>query len=139
MAWNYTYEELLKRARTQLPKEVFEKKRFEVPRVKGMIQGNKTVITNIHQISDILGRPINHLMKFLLRELATAGGVDASRVIFTGKFSSVQLNDKINKYVKEYVLCKECGKPDTKLVKDNRITFLKCLACGARRSVKTLR
>ncbi|MHA1988975.1 MAG: translation initiation factor IF-2 subunit beta, partial [Promethearchaeota archaeon] len=49
------------------------------------------------------------------------------------------IQKKIESYVKEYVLCKECGKPDTKLIKEGRITFLKCEACGAKSSVKSIK
>ena len=37
--------------------------------------------------------------------------------------------------MKEFVYCKECGKPDTKLIKDERKYYIKCEACGAKRYV----
>jgi len=139
MVWKYTYEELLKRARSQLPAIVFEKKRFEVPRVKGMIQGNRTIVNNFKAIADYIARKPEHLMKFLLRELATQGILEGQRATFTGKFSSAILNEKINKYVNEFVKCGECGKPDTKLIKEGRLTFMKCMACGSKRPVRSIK
>jgi len=139
MAWNYTYDEMLKRAYNVLPKNVFEKKRFEVPRVQGLIQGNKTIVSNFNQISDYLSRPPEHLLKFLLRELATSGSVEGSHIVFTGKFKSSDLNEKIDKYVNEFVICRECGKPDTKLLKEERLTFMKCMACGSKRNLRSIK
>ena len=40
------YELLLKRARERMPASVLEKGRFEIPSVKGHIEGNKTLIIN---------------------------------------------------------------------------------------------
>jgi len=130
------YEALLKRARKQLPKKVLETSRFETPRVTGMIQGNKTIITNLFKISGRVNRNINDIIKFLSKELATAAEVSGQQVIFKGKFSSSVINEKLMKYLNTYVLCSECGKPDTKLIKEGRFTFIKCEACGAKKPLR---
>ena len=39
-------------------------------------------------------------------------------------------------YAHEFVFCPECGKPDTKLEKEDKFSFIKCLACGAKNYVK---
>jgi len=75
----------------------------------------------------------------LLRELATTGSVKAGGTIFVGKFGASALNAKIEKYVAEFVLCDQCKKPDTKLVKERGLTFKQCEACGAKSSVRTLK
>jgi len=139
MAWKHTYDEMLTKAFKELPKIKTTSTRFEVPTVKGSIQGNRTIITNLSQISKHLRRDENHVMKFLLRELATTGDIKSGGTIFMGKFSSSILNKKINKYVKEFVLCSQCGKPDTTLMKEKEGTFKHCEACGARVSVRALK
>ncbi len=48
---------------------------------------------------------------------------------------SVKLNEKIQSYVDDFVICKECGRPDTKLSKEGIVTFMRCNACGAKHSV----
>lgn len=134
-----TYEELLEEAYKKLPEAGKEEVRFEVPKVKGTIAGNKTIITNLPQIAAALRRQFEHLLKFLLRELATTGEVKTGETIFVGRFRSEFLNQKIEKYVKEFVLCSQCSKPDTHLEKVDNITFLVCEACGARSTVRTLK
>jgi translation initiation factor 2 subunit 2 len=131
------YEELLKKARKELPESVLKTERFEIPKVEGHIEGNKTVISNFEQIANTLGRPVEHLLKYVLRELATPGEMRKGALIIGTKVSSARVNEKIEKYTSEFVLCQECKKPDTKLIKEDRVTFLKCLACGAKHPVKS--
>lgn len=130
------YKELLKKARAKLPKSVLTKERFEVPKVKGHIQGNKTIVTNFNQICAVLRREPEQLLKYLQRELATPASIDGPRLVLGRKISASLINEKIEQYANDFVLCKECKKPDTKLVKENRIFFLKCMACGAKHTVK---
>ena len=47
-----------------------------------------------------------------------------------------KIQDKLETYIREYVVCKECKRPDTKLTKENRITVLVCEACGAKYGVR---
>ena len=42
-------------------------------------------------------------------------------------------------YLKEYVMCQECNKPDTEIIDRNGVKMLKCTACGALRPVKVIR
>lgn len=130
------YKKLLKKGRKELPEFVLEKERFEIPKVRGHIQGNKTVISNFTQIAQALGRPVEHMLKYILKELATPGVVKKTAVIFGTKISASRINEKIRKYAHEYVLCPECGKPDTKIEKEKEITYLKCMACGSKHVVK---
>ncbi len=120
-----------------LPESILKKERFEVPKVIGHIQGNKTVISNFHQIAYSLRKDVNHLVKYVLKELAAPGNLTKTALIIGTKVSASRINEKINQYVKGYVLCPECGKPDTKIEKEGNFLFIKCTACGARRSIKS--
>ena len=51
------------------------------------------------------------------------------------KIPSLKVNEKIALYVKTYVICQECKKPDTELIKQDGFTFIHCLACGAKHSL----
>ena len=82
MVWKYKYGELLESALKQLPESSRKATRFEMPKVKGMIEGNKTIVTNIVDIANYLGRDIHHLIKFLNRELATSATLKGNRAIF---------------------------------------------------------
>jgi translation initiation factor 2 subunit 2 len=132
----YNYDELLDRARSQLPKEIFEHKRFDVPDVEMITVGKRTIIRNFGDIADAFNRNANHMMKYLTRELATAGDIEGRRAVFQGRFPDEKIVNRINEYSKEYVFCHECGKPDTHIIKQGRIHMLKCEACGARSSIR---
>ncbi len=129
--WPYSYEWMLERAYQLMPPIVFEKKRFEVPKASVFIQGKSTVIRNFKEIADTLNRDPKHIMKFLGKELGAAWRIEQNRAVLSGKFSSFLINQKIEKYTKLYVICPVCGKPDTKLIKIDRVEVMKCLACGA--------
>jgi|SRR3989338_5413832 len=130
------YEQLLERARQKLPETAAGNSRFEVPKVRGHIQGNKTIISNFSQIANDIGRPIEHFLKYILKELATPGEIKPTALIIGTKISASRINEKIEQYVREFVLCPECKKPDTKLIKEDKITYLKCTACGAKHTIK---
>ncbi|MFQ5621573.1 MAG: translation initiation factor IF-2 subunit beta [Candidatus Nanoarchaeia archaeon] len=132
------YEELLKRAREQLPESVFEKERFEIPKVVGHIEGSKTIIRNFGKIAQELNRPVEHLLKYVLKELATPGSLRGNTLTIGSKVSAGRLNAKIRQYAEEFVLCPECGKPDSKIIKEGEFSSLKCLACGAKKPVKSI-
>lgn len=134
----YDYISLLKRARSMIPPKVLEKRRFEIPKASVAIQGNKTIIINFKSICDAFNREPRHVLKYLLRELATAGIIEEGRVIFQGKFSGSAINNLIKRYAEIYVMCPICHKPDTKIVKEGKFSFLVCEACGAKTPVKTL-
>jgi translation initiation factor 2 subunit 2 len=130
------YKNLLEEAYKRMPKRIVKGERFEVPRVLGHIQGNRTIISNFYQIANTLGRKPEHLLKYVLRELATPGELSKSALIIGSKVPASRINEKIHQYVNEFVICSECKRPDTKLVKVEGIVFMKCFACGARHAVK---
>jgi len=132
------YRELLKRAHGQLPPEILEHKRFEIPKVKSGAIGMRTYIVNYREIAEALNRDPLHLLRYLSREMATAGSIDGARAIFHGKFKNDTLDNLIQHYVQEFVVCPVCKRPDTKITKEKRFSFLTCEACGARSSIKTI-
>jgi|TARA_Y100000310_G_C20483268_1_gene715712 translation initiation factor 2 subunit 2 len=132
------YEKMLEEAYKEV-KQVDSTKedRFKVPKITGGFEGRKTVLTNFFQIVDHLRRDPEHFQKFLLKELATSGQKDGERFVLNIKVPSKKINQKIEEYLKEFVLCKECKKPDTELIKEGRLTFIHCLACGAKHSIRS--
>jgi translation initiation factor 2 subunit 2 len=129
------YEKLLDSAYKTV-KPIEHSDRFEIPSIEGHLEGNKTILTNLQQIASHIRRDQNHLLKFLLKELATSGAVKGNRVIFQRKINSQKINEKIQDYANEFIICKECKKPDTEFIKDHSFLFVHCLACGAKHSVR---
>jgi translation initiation factor 2 subunit 2 len=130
------YESLLNEAYSKVKVVEGKGDRFEIPQIEGRVEGKKTILTNFLSIASHIRRDPEHLQKFILRELATSGQMDGDRLVLNNKIPSAKINAKVEQYVKEFVICKECGKPDTELRKENRLTFIHCLACGAKHPVR---
>lgn len=126
------YSELLKRGRQNLPESSLKTERFAIPNIRGHVQGNRTVLSNFFQIAGDLNREEEHFLKYILKELATPAETKKPLLILGRKISATRINEKIQEYADKYVICKECTKPETVLSKQDRITFIKCNACGAR-------
>jgi len=132
-----TYESLLEQAYSKVKKVESSGDRFEVPKIEGHFEGKKTILTNFFQIATYLRRVPEHFQKFLLKELAASGQIEGERLVLNNKVPSAKINEKVQDYAKEFVICRECGKPDTELKKEDRLTFIHCLACGAKHSVRS--
>jgi len=130
------YEKLLDRAIEKLPKRSESSDRFQMPRANILPAGARTVIINFIELAGAFRREPDHLQKFILKELATSGELQGTRLVVQGKFRPEVVDKKIELYAKEYVLCPDCGKPDTKFVREERFLFLKCEACGSKHTIK---
>ena len=133
-----SYEEMLDKLVEKVPKKTDAGERFVMPKSQTQPDGLKTIIVNFSEIATSLGREEPHLLKFLLKELATSGEIKNKRVSVIGRFNNFAVDKKMELYVNQYVICKECGRPDTHIVKEDRMNFLKCDACGAKYFVKTI-
>jgi len=133
----HKYEEMLKEAIDKIPEEIKGKKRFEVPQIITTIEGNKTIIKNFKEILDTLRRSEKHLSKYFFKQLATPGIIKGNALVLQRRVPEKLLQSKLEDYIKEYVYCKACGNPDTKIVKEGRVIFIVCEACGAKRPTRS--
>lgn len=131
------YETLLEKAYQKVKLVEKGSERFEIPKVEGQVSGKNTIITNIMQIADYLRRPAEQLSKFLMQQLATSGKIEGERLILNSKLNSIKVNDKVQLYAKEFVMCNECNKPDTEIISEKGIKFKHCLACGAKSPIRS--
>ncbi len=131
----YDYESLLHRVREALPEDVTSRERFEVPKVDVIYEGKNTIIRNFMDIVKKIDRDPMHVYKYLMRELGTAGNIQGDRLVLKGRVSHSLIQNRVDSYIKTYVICYECGSPDTELRKEGRIEILVCKACGAIRPV----
>ncbi|MEM2971345.1 MAG: translation initiation factor IF-2 subunit beta [Candidatus Bathyarchaeia archaeon] len=134
----HNYEELLKRAYAQIPQVSLKRERLQLPKINLSVIGMRTMIYNFKEIADALGRDPQHLLKFLTRETATAATLQESRAIFKGKFSQETFERLIQRYMESFVVCPVCKRPDTNIVREKRLSFLVCEACGAKSSIQPL-
>ncbi len=133
------YLELLDRAKETLPETIEKHERFNIPEPDILQEGKITVLRNFADITDALRRDPEHMLQFLLREMGTPGNLEGRRAVFKAKLGANQLMERIENYADTFVVCSECGRPDTRMVKDGRVLTLECDACGAHRPVHVRR
>ena len=134
-----SYDALLERARAKLPPVRTGGERFQVPEPDIMTDGKNTVIRNFQEICGVLRREPDHVIGFLAREFGCPGVLDLPRGVLKSRLTKDQIGQRLRDYTAKYVMCSECKRPDTHLVKEGRLTLLVCEACGAQRPVTVRR
>ena len=129
------YSSNLDRAMDATPDFEGQDERFSYPNAEAQKDGAFTRLTNLSDIANALGRDEEHIHSALQRELGTNGKISEGRARYNGTFSGSDFDAALESYVEEFVLCSECGLPDTRLVRENRNLMLRCDACGAFRPV----
>jgi translation initiation factor 2 subunit 2 len=126
------YDDMLERGIEETPDIDSSTGRFEVPDPDVRQEGHATVFENFQQVCRDLGREDAHLLRFLQDELGTSAHIDESkRARLTGEFDHGRIKDAVDAYTDRYVLCSECGLPDTELDREQGAEILRCTACGA--------
>ena len=133
---DFEYDALLERARDRIPTDISERNRWTMPIPEILVEGNQTIIRNFSAIVDAMDRDANHVYQYLINELGTSGTREQVRVMLKGRVPPKRIKEKIVGYVKTYILCEQCKAPDTRFIKEDRTTLLKCQACGATRPVR---
>ncbi len=126
------YEEQLDRAIEETPEITDESSRFSIPDPNVREEGSTTVFENFQSTVDRFGREDTHVIKFLQNDLGTHGEIDESgRARLTGSFRDTRIADSLDEYAERFVLCDECGLPDTRFERERGARVLRCEACGA--------
>jgi len=131
------YLALLNKAKEELPETITNHERFSLPDLEVLHEGKVTVFRNFMDIADKVRRDPQHLLQFLLKELGTPGNLEGRRVVLRSKVPPTIIRERVQTYVDTYVICSECGLPDTKMLKEDRVHMLECEACGATRPINT--
>ena len=131
------YETLLKRIKENLGDIIKESStRFELPVVDVMWEGQKTFLRNFSEFPKILRRDSDKVLQYLSKEFAVPAERLGDKAMFIGRRDPDDFTRLFQIYVKDYLECPTCKSPDTKILKENRISFLICEACGAKSTLK---
>lgn len=129
------YLAMLGRAKDQLPDTMESHERFELPDLDIIQEGKITIFRNFMDVAAKIRRDPDHLLQYLLKELGAPGNIEDRRVVFKAKIRVQDIDERVRDYTETYVICSECGRPDTRMEKDDRTLMLVCEACGARRPI----
>lgn len=128
-----SYDEYLDRAMERSPEiDDGDAGRFDLPDPEVRQEGNVTVYENFQSTLDRMDREASHVMKFLQDELGTSANIDErGRLRLTGEFKQSRVLDALERYAGAFVICPECGLPDTLLERERGELVRRCEACGA--------
>ncbi len=91
-----------------------------------------TTLENLETFSKLLLFDKNILIKVIGKKLSCKTGVDKSTKLYflQGDYIPSHINEIIYEFIRNYLLCKLCDKPEINLkIKNNKIRQ-KCKACG---------
>lgn len=131
------YETLLNRIQDKLgDSKKVSTTRFELPVVDVMWEGQKTFLRNFSEFPKVLRRDPDKVLQYLSKEFAVPTERLGDKAMFVGRRAPDDFTRLFQIYVKDYLECHTCKSPDTKVLKENRISFLICEACGAKSTLK---
>lgn len=131
------YEQLLERIRGGLANDSGQGgARFELPVVDVVWEGQKTFLRNFAEFPKVLRRDPDKVLQYLSKEFAVPAERLGDKAMFIGRRDPDDFTRLFNIYVKYYIECLTCKSPDTKVSKENRISFLVCEACGAKSAMQ---
>ncbi len=133
MSTKEEYLNMLREARKLLPSVVASRERFMPPKPVIIIEGKQTHIANFREITNVLKRAPKLLARYLSKELGSPYFLteDAKKLILSRRIDPRQVENRIDRFIRTYVVCPHCGRPDTVIVKVKKTWILRCLACGA--------
>lgn len=130
------YMSLLNKAEGAFSDSTEVQSRLKIPEPDVILEGKVTIVRNFQDIAELINRPAKNIMKHFTRELGIGVAQDGRRLIINKKVDANTIQLKIKEYMESYVICYECGSPDTEIQRIGRVDVLVCKACGAQHSVK---
>jgi len=137
---DYSYMELLERILNLLERRGVEKKRLVIPAPQMCRAGTlRTAWCNFQVTCELINRNKAEVSKFVLTELGADGSIDSSNnLVIKRRLTSKQLESLLKKYINEFVICRTCKSMETILNREARLSFVKCLNCGAKRGLVSI-
>ncbi|XGI84170.1 translation initiation factor IF-2 subunit beta [Halorutilales archaeon Cl-col2-1] len=130
------YEDQLERALSEAS-ETEEIGRFSLPEPDVRQEGNTTVYENFQDFVQTVDRDENDVLEFLQRDMGTSAHLDEKgRARLVGDFNAGRIMEAVEEFTDKYVICPECGSPDTRLEGDDENLSIKCEACGEKSPVE---
>eukprot|EP00286_Rhodomonas_abbreviata_P006709 CAMPEP_0181323542 /NCGR_PEP_ID=MMETSP1101-20121128/19850_1 /TAXON_ID=46948 /ORGANISM="Rhodomonas abbreviata, Strain Caron Lab Isolate" /LENGTH=223 /DNA_ID=CAMNT_0023431595 /DNA_START=398 /DNA_END=1066 /DNA_ORIENTATION=+ len=116
--------------------------RYTMPCIQVKVEGAtkmiKSVLTNITDVCQAIGRPPDYLLTYLGQELSANSKIEkeTEKAYVTGAMEEKQIQQLVFKFIVETVQCGNCNNPETTVhiegSKKNKVLFLTCKGCGSR-------
>ncbi len=116
------YDEIL----NDLPEDM----RDNFPDVDIIVQSGETIILNFNSIITQIKRESNHLKKFISSELGVKTSIKGTQLVIKSKLDKNRITQTLKIYIDKFIICDNCGKPDTILKGNKKNMKITCAACG---------
>jgi translation initiation factor 5 len=112
--------------------------RYKMPKMETRYnEGRKrTYITNLVKVCGSLNRDLDFVTLFIKKKLSTAVSWKKKQeeLELGGIYKLVYLQEILQELINDYILCKKCDNPETKLrlKSSGKSVSMKCAACGVK-------
>mmetsp|Transcript_92288 Transcript_92288/g.214432 ORF Transcript_92288/g.214432 Transcript_92288/m.214432 type:complete len:213 (-) Transcript_92288:171-809(-) len=142
----YTYDFLLTRLyqiiEDKNPSLGTTKKYVMKPPQVVRVGSKKVGWVNFTEICEMMNRPPDHVIQFVLAEFGTEGSIAGDgQLILKGRYLPKHAESLLRKYIKDYVTCEMCKSANTTLSKDShsRLHVVRCHNCNAERTAASIK
>jgi translation initiation factor 5 len=110
--------------------------RYRMPKplviYEGRNTGVRTILENASEVAQALEVPPIYISKFFNQEFGAQCKLDKQdRVVVNGKFPAEEILEKLFDFTDKFVLCKQCGLPETEMSVDRQGNIkLICASCS---------
>lgn len=107
-----------------------------LPKPEVTVANKKSIVSNFRAICAKLNRTEQEVAKFMEQELSTKVSIDGNGGLkLEGSFRLPRIQSNLASYIETFMRCKECNGYVTEVVKENRITYINCKGCLAKKAI----
>lgn len=101
--------------------------RYKRPVSTVEIRQGKTIISNLDLIAKALKTKPSYILYYIQLEKSTS---ITNKCEIKIELNKIEIEELIDKYIEEYVLCGMCNYPELDIKKSNKKLYFVCRACG---------
>lgn len=114
--------------------------RYKMPKIEIQTEGKttniKTILINLNEVAASLKRPALIILKYIGYEKGTNIETKNNKYIVKGSYSTSEVQDLIYSFIEKYILCLDCGNPETYYELEKQNIVMICYACGGKNKIE---
>lgn len=127
---NYLIDRFYQQLEHQMKAENLKQK--GIKKLEHMKKDRKTFINNFTAVCESMNRDSVHVSNYISAEMKIDTSISQAGVlVIHGTYGKQRIEEKIIKYIEEYVQCRMCKSLNTEVAKRDKIKYLDCNKCHA--------
>ncbi|AYV77005.1 MAG: translation initiation factor 2 subunit beta [Barrevirus sp.] len=132
----YSIDYLVDRLYTELNEKASTNKKMILDKPIVKAKDKKTIFLNFTSTCNKLNRPVQDVKLYFEKEMNVISNLNSQgSLIIVGIFRENHIMKVLSSYINDFVKCKECGNCDTEIVKEDRITYNRCMICKSKKAL----